>query len=427
MFARFCLVALLFAAPLTDAGAQKTKIKIKQKGAATAKPALPRIIQPAADRPDQYLPLLQGKRVGILVNQTSMVGRQHLADFLKSKGVNLQVIFGPEHGFRGNTPDGDKIENSTDPATGVHVVSLYGKKLKPEPADLRDIDLLVYDIQDVGARFYTYISSLQYLMEAALENGVPLLILDRPNPVGNLVDGPVLDPKFKTFVGLQPVPIAYGMTPGEYATMLLREKMLSEEANRAWDVVQRARYRAGARHFSLQVVPCANYTHSSRYILPVRPSPNLPDMPAIYWYTSTCLFEGTAITEGRGTERPFAIVGAPQLPKRLYAFTPHPTEGAPKPRYNGQACYGWNLAAEPAASWPQNSGKLQLRYLLEAYRLYPQKDSFFRGTFNRLAGNDVLQQQIRDGKTEAEIRASWEPALSNFKAIRKKYLLYPEQ
>ncbi|RYZ24183.1 MAG: DUF1343 domain-containing protein [Chitinophagaceae bacterium] len=426
MFARICLAALLFTAPFADAGAQKTKIKIKQKGTAAAKPALPKIIQPAADRPDQYLPLLQGKRVGILVNQTSMVGRQHLADFLKAKGVNLQVIFGPEHGFRGNAPDGDKIDNSTDPATGVRVVSLYGKKLKPDADDLRDIDILVYDIQDVGARFYTYISSLQYLMEAALENNVPLLVLDRPNPVGDLVDGPVLDPKFKTFVGLQPVPIAYGMTPGEYATMLLREKMLSEEANRAWDLVQRARYRAGTRYFSLNVIPCANYTHKSRYVLPVRPSPNLPDMPAIYWYTSTCLFEGTAITEGRGTERPFAIVGAPQLPATLFAFTPHPTEGAPKPRYNGQQCYGWNLAAEPVAAWPQNAGKIQLRYLLEAYRLYPQKDSFFRGTFNRLAGSDVLQQQIRDGKTEAEIRASWEPALGKFKAIRKKYLLYPE-
>jgi uncharacterized protein YbbC (DUF1343 family) len=427
MFARIALAALLLLLSVFESSAQKTKIKIKQKKAAPVR-TLPAktVILPAADRPSEYLPLMKGKRVGILVNQTSTTGRQHLADYLKAQGVDLRVIFGPEHGFRGNAPDGSKIDNSTDAATGVRVVSLYGKKLKPAPEDLQDIDLLVYDIQDVGARFYTYISSLQYYMEAALESNIPLLVLDRPNPNGNYVDGPVLDPKFKSFVGMQPVPIVYGMTPGEYAQMLLREEMLSEEANKAWSVVQRARYREGARYFSLRVVPCANYTHKSRYQLPVRPSPNLPEMASIYWYTSTCLFEGTAVTEGRGTEKPFQIIGSPLLPKTGFSFTPQPTEGAPSPRFKGQTCNGWNLSAEPQAVWPQNAGRIQLKYLLEAYRLYPQKDSFFRATFNRLAGSDVLQQQIRNGKTEAEIRASWEPALSNFKAIRKKYLLYPD-
>ncbi|TCZ74605.1 DUF1343 domain-containing protein [Flaviaesturariibacter aridisoli] len=410
--------------------AQKTKIKTKlrQKRSPHTVVAAPKVsaILPAAEQPTAYLPQLRGKKVALLVNQTSRAQGSHLADFLKHSGIDLRVIFGPEHGFRGNAPDGAEIRSNVDAATGVPVVSLYGKKLKPAPEDLKDIDIMVYDIQDVGARFYTYISSLQYYLEAALENGIPLMILDRPNPNGFYVDGPVLDPKFKTFVGLQPIPIAYGMTPGEYAQMLLLEGWLSDAANRAFEVTKRARYAPGARYFRLEVIPCAGYTHKSRYVLPVRPSPNLPDMTAIYWYTSTCLFEGTAVTEGRGTARPFATIGAPLLPKHLFAFTPGPTEGAPKPRYNGQTCYGWDLSAERRELHPQNAGRLQLRYLLEAYRLYPQKDSFFKANFTRLAGNEILAQQIRDGKTEDDIRASWEPALSNFKAIRKKYLLYED-
>ncbi|GAB4092350.1 exo-beta-N-acetylmuramidase NamZ family protein [Flaviaesturariibacter terrae] len=432
MFARSALPVLLLLMLTLSASAQKTKIKTKQRhrGAATAKvprpqPAIKQPL-PAADRPDRYLPQLQGKKVGLLVNQTSTAQGMHLADFLRRSGIRLQVIFGPEHGFRGTAPDGAKIESNIDAATGVPVVSLYGKKLKPSPEDLKGVDVLVYDIQDVGARFYTFISSLQYYLEAALENGIPLIILDRPNPNGSYVDGPVLDPKFKSFVGLQPVPIVYGMTPGEYAQMILQEGWLSEEANRAFEVTKRARYAPGVRYFRLEVIPCAGYTHKSRYVLPVRPSPNLPDDTAIEWYPSTCLFEGTAVSEGRGTPRPFATIGAPTLPKTLFAFTPGPTEGAPKPRYNGQICYGWDLSKQVPELWPRRSGRLQLRYLLEAYRLYPQKDSFFRSTFTRLAGTDALEQQIRAGKTEAEIRASWEPALGNFKAIRKKYLLYED-
>ncbi|RYY39950.1 MAG: DUF1343 domain-containing protein [Chitinophagaceae bacterium] len=416
-----------------EGSAQKTKIKTKVKHKrASMQPVRPPaatgtgMVIPAADRPTEYLPQLRGKKVALLVNHTSVAQGTHLADYLKRSGINLKVIFGPEHGFRGNAPDGAKIESNVDAATGVPVVSLYGKKLKPSADDLKDVDVMVYDIQDVGARFYTYISSLQYYLEAALENGIPLIILDRPNPNGYYVDGPVLDPKFKTFVGLQPIPIVYGMTPGEYAQMLLLEGWLSDEANRAFEVTKRARYAAGARFFRLEVIPCAGYTHKSRYNLPVRPSPNLPDDIAIEWYPSTCLFEGTALTEGRGTPRPFATVGAPELPKTMVAFTPGPTEGAPKPRYNGHTCYGWDLAVARKEDWPHVTKRIELRYLLEAYRLYPQKDSFFRGTFNRLAGSDVLAQQIRTGMTEAEIRASWEPALNTFRAIRKKYLIYED-
>ncbi|RYY85922.1 MAG: DUF1343 domain-containing protein [Chitinophagaceae bacterium] len=433
MFVRKTLAFVLFLALAIAGSAQKTKVKTKIKHKrVTAAASAPQVataegtITPAADRPGEYLPQLRGKKVALLVNHTSTAQGTHLADFLKKSGINLTVIFGPEHGFRGNAPDGAKIESNIDAATGVPVISLYGKKLKPSPDDLKGVDVMVYDIQDVGARFYTYISSLQYYLEAALENGIPLMILDRPNPNGSYVDGPVLDPKFKTFVGLQPIPIVYGMTPGEYAQMLLQEGWLSEEANRAFEVTKRARYAPGARYFRLEVIPCASYTHKSRYSLPVRPSPNLPDDISIEWYTSTCLFEGTALTEGRGTARPFATIGAPLLPKTMFAFTPAPTQGAPKPRYNGQTCYGWDLSKESNKRWPLALKQMQISYLLEAYRLYPQKDSFFRGTFNRLAGNDILAQQIRDGKSEAEIRASWEPALSNFKAIRKKYLIYDD-
>jgi uncharacterized protein YbbC (DUF1343 family) len=405
--------------------AQKTKTKIKQK----KKPAMARqIIQPTilpgAEQPSRYLSLLQGKRVGLLVNQTSTAQGIHLADFLKKSGITLKVIFGPEHGFRGNAPDGAKVESHMDAATGAPVVSLYGKKLKPSPDDLKDVDILVYDIQDVGARFYTFISSLQYYMEAALENNIPLIILDRPNPNGSYVDGPILDTAFRSFVGMQPIPIVYGMTPGEYATMILHENWLSEPANRAWSVVQRARYREGAKYFSLTVIPCANYSHASQYELPVRPSPNLPTNESIMAYPSTCLFEGTVVSEGRGTPKPFLYIGHPRFPASLFSFTPVPTEGAPNPKFKGQQCYGWDLSATSPENGKIFTNRIELKYLLEAYRLFPNKDSFFTGSFNRLAGSDELMKQIKAGNTEAQIRSSWSPGLARFKAIRMKYLLY---
>ena len=287
---------------------------------------------------------------------------------------------------------------------------------------------MVYDIQDVGTRFYTYISSLQLYMEAAIENNIPLIVLDRPNPNGFYVDGPVLDPKFKSFVGMQPIPVVYGMTIGEYANMILQEKWLSREANETYQKIIASRYASGAKFFQLNVIQCANYTHQSKYMLPVRPSPNLPEMQSIYWYASNCFFEGTALTEGRGTEKPFQIFGHPSLSKEMYQFTPRSTEGAPNPKFKGQVCYGWNISGTTEEVLKAINNRLQLKYLLEAYRLFPDKENFFRkdNGFNRLAGNDELMKQIKEGKTEDEIRASWEPKLSEFKTIRKKYLLYPD-
>lgn len=381
-----------------------------------------------AERLDQYLPLLKGKKVALLVNHTATVGDIHLADLLKKNGVDIKVIFGPEHGFRGSAPDGAKISNTVDPSTGAPVVSLYGSKNKPAPEDLKGVDIMVYDIQDVGTRFYTFISSMQLFMEAALESNIPLIILDRPNPNGFYVDGPVLDPKFKSFVGMQPVPVVYGMTIGEYAQMILQQGWLSEDANRAFNRIKAARYKEGAKYFQLHVIPCLNYTHSTLYELPVRPSPNLPDMPSIYWYASTCFFEGTTFSEGRGTPKPFQYIGHPLMPKTMFSFVPQPNEGAPSPKHKGQTCYGWDLSGSSAEVLKKIDNKIQLKYLLEAYRLFPDKEAFFtkNNGLNRLAGTDELMKQIKAGKTEAEIRASWEPALSEFKKIRKQYLLYAD-
>lgn len=385
------------------------------------------LILTGAERINVYLPLIKGKKVGIFANQTSIIGNSHLVDTLRKLGVNIKVIFGPEHGFRGTASAGEKIGNYTDEKTGIPVVSLYGSKRKPSADDLKDIDLLIFDIQDVGVRFYTYISSLQEYMEAAFENNKPLLILDRPNPNGFYVDGPVLDTKFKSFVGMQPIPIVYGMTIGEYAFMIAGEKWLSEKANLKHDYYKTAQ-NSPDTPFHFQVIKCQNYTHNSKYVLPVKPSPNLPEIQSIYLYPSTCLFEGTALSEGRGTEKPFQIFGHPVLPKNLYQFVPRPNEGAKSSKHYFQTCYGWNLHGTPEEVLKKVDSKIQLKWLFEAYKLFPGKDSFFlkSNSFNRLAGNDILMQQIKDGKTEEEIRKSWEPALNEFKKIRKKYLLYTD-
>jgi uncharacterized protein YbbC (DUF1343 family) len=423
MFFKYLCFCILVLTLHQSCASQKIKTKTKTKSSASANnnPI------PAADQVDKYLPLLKGKQVALLVNQTSVVGNKHIVDAWKSMGINIKVIFGPEHGFRGNAPDGAKIESTVDEKTGIPVVSLYGKKNKPSPEDLAGVDIMVYDIQDVGTRFYTFISSMQYFMEAAAENNIPLLILDRPNPNGFYVDGPVLDPKFKTFVGMQPVPIVYGMTIGEYAQMILLEGWLGKEANDAYQRTTAARYQKGAKYFHLDVIPVANYTHKTKYVLPVRPSPNLPEIQSVYWYASNCLFEGTVVTEGRGTEKPFQIIGHPFLPTTLYKFTPHATEGAPNPKFKDQVCYGWNLSGTPDEVLKKIDNRIQLKYLLEAYWLFPVKDSFFKPAgFNRLAGTDKLMKQIREGKTEDEIRKSWQPELNEFKKIRKKYLLYQD-
>lgn len=412
------------------AAAQKTSKK-------TAKP-LPKssAIIPAAERLDQYLPLLKGKSVAVFANQTSTIGEKHLVDVLQKQGVKIKVIFGPEHGFRGTADAGEKVESTIDKATGIPVVSLYGKKRKPSKEDLKDIDVMLFDIQDVGVRFYTFISSLQEYMETAIEQNIPLVVLDRPNPNGHYVDGPVLEKKYASFVGMQPVPIVYGMTIGEYAKMILEEGWLSASAMDAYTKnVLAATYPPGASYFGLTVIPCANYTHKSKYVLPVKPSPNLPEIQSIYWYPSTCFFEGTVLSEGRGTAKPFQIFGHPSLPKTLYSFTPNPTEGAKSSKLYGEKCYGWNLSGTPEQVLKKVDNKIQLGYLMMAYQLFPEKEKFFllpksgkpeETFFNKLAGNAELMQQIKKGVSEKDIRKSWEPKLSAFKKVRKKYLLYPD-
>lgn len=378
-----------------------------------------------AERMQVYLPLLKNKAVGVFANQTSMVGNTHLVDTLLKSGIKVVKIFGPEHGFRGTANAGEEVNNDIDKKTGIPVISLYGDHKKPTKHDLEDIDVLLFDIQDVGVRYYTYISSLQYFLEAALENHKPLMILDRPNPNGFYVDGPVLDPGFKSFIGMQPVPVVYGMTIGEYALMLAGESWLSDEANRinAYNVTTTP---TADTPFHVTVIKCKNYDHNTKYVLPVSPSPNLKQMQAIYLYPSTCFFEGTVLSEGRGTDQPFQVFGHPSLPKNLYAFTPKPNEGSKSSKCFYQQCYGWHISGTNEEVLKKLDGKIQLGYLLEAYRLFPGKDSFFlkNNFFNKLAGNDILMKQVKQGLSEAEIRKSWEPGITAFKAIREKYLLY---
>ncbi len=382
---------------------------------------------PGAERMNVYLPLLKGKAVAVFANQTSMVKSTHLVDTLLQRGVNVVKIFGPEHGFRGNADAGEHVGDAKDAKTGIPVISLYGNHKKPTADDLKDVDVLIFDIQDVGVRFYTYISSLQYYLEAALENHKPLMILDRPNPNGFYVDGPVLDTNFKSFIGMQPVPIVYGMTIGEYALMLAGENWLSAKANaiNAYNITTEP---TADTPFHVTVIKCKNYDHKTRYMLPVNPSPNLREMQSIYLYPSTCFFEGTVMSEGRGTDKPFQVFGHPSLPNTLYSFTPKPNAGAKSSKCFFQQCYGWNLSATIEEVLKGLNNRIQLKYFIEAYRLFPGKDSFFlkNNFINKLAGNDIFMQQVKQGLPEEEIRKSWQPGLIAFKAIRKKYLLYED-
>lgn len=373
---------------------------------------LPLNAQPltGAEQLNEYLPLLQGKRIAILTNNTALVNGSNVVDTLVHRGVHIVRIFSPEHGFRGDADAGETVSNQVDPKTGIPIVSLYGSKRKPSAADLSDVDVMLYDIQDVGVRFYTYPASLQRYMESAIENHRPLIILDRPDPNGQYVDGPVLDTAFRSFVGMQPIPVVYGMTIGEYARMLLGEGWVRSDPA-----------------FRLTVIQCKHYTHHSRYTLPVKPSPNLPNMQSVSLYPSLCLFEGTAISLGRGTDKAFQQFGAPSLPPTLYSFTPRSVPGATNPPLLGQICYGYDLSGIDVAR--ETGDKMSLKWLLLAYRLFPDKDHFFNGNgsgFDRLAGSSVLRQQVREGLQEEAIRESWEPALQQFKTIRKKYLLYAE-
>jgi len=410
----FCLLVYLFAGLFVSA--QQTNRSTTQSTVITG-----------AERMPVYLPLLQGKAVAVFANQTSMVKGTHLVDTLLKRGINVVKVFGPEHGFRGDADAGEQVNDAKDTKTGLPVISLYGHHKKPTPEDFNGVDVLIFDIQDVGVRFYTYISSLQYYLEAALENHKPLMILDRPNPNGFYVDGPVLDTNFKSFVGMQPIPIVYGMTIGEYALFLAGENLLSAKAN-AINAYNMTTEPSTDTPFHLTVIKCKNYDHKTRYVLPVMPSPNLKEMQAIYLYPSTCFFEGTVLSEGRGTDKPFQVFGHPTLPKNLYSFTPKPNAGAKSSKCFYQECYGWNLSGTNEEVLKNLDGRIQLKYFIEAYKLFPGKDSFFLKTnyINKLAGNDSFMQQIKKGASEEEIRKSWQPGLTEFKAKRKKYLLYED-
>ena len=366
-------------------------------------------IIPAAEQPDLYLPLLKEKRIALVVNHSSLVRKGHLVDTLLKHGIKVQKIFAPEHGFRGKADAGAHIKNSRDTQTGLRIISLYGKHKKPTKADLKGIDLIVFDIQDVGVRFYTYLSTLHYIMEAGEEEHIPVIVLDRPNPNGHYIDGPLLQKKYRSFVGLHPVPVVYGMTIGEYATMINGEKWLKDGGK-----------------VQLTVVPLANYTHRSFYSLPVKPSPNLPNDRAVALYPSLAFFEGTVISAGRGTKKPFQLYGAPKYKVKKFFFLPESRPGAKFPKFKGKRCYGVDLSK---TDFRKNRAKqrLNLSYLQDAYNNYPDKKGFFlKNRFiDSLAGSDQLRKQIESGVSEKAIRKSWERALDSFKQIRKKYLLYP--
>lgn len=365
--------------------------------------------KPAAELPAMYLDSLLNKKIGMVVNHSSRLGERHLVDTLLDLGVNIDVLFAPEHGFLGTADAGAVIRDGVYERGDIPVISLYGQKKKPGSEDLKGLDAIVFDMQDVGVRTYTYISTLHHVMEVCAEQNIPLFILDRPNPNGFYVDGPVLEEKYKSFVGMHPVPLVHGMTIGEYARMINGEGWLR-------DSIQCA----------LQIFPCLDYTHNDRYTLPVPPSPNLKNMQAIYLYPSLVLFEGTVVSVGRGTPFPFNVYGHPVYPDTSFSFLPEPLEGSSMdPKLKGRVCYGRNLSAIPAdslSSW----GKLNLEFLLDMYHATGFNAEFFVPFFDRLAGTSELRKQIMNGHTEAEIRQSWADQLNAYKTIRVKYLLYPD-
>lgn len=373
-------------------------------------------IKTGAEQTGKYLPLLKGKRVAIVANQTSVIGKVSLVDSLKSSGVNIVKIFGPEHGFRGTASAGAVVADSIDAKTGIPEISLYGKKSKPSKEDLVDVDVVIFDIQDVGARFYTYINLLARVMESCADNKKELIILDRPNPNGFTVDGPILDMKLKSGIGMFPIPITHGMTIGELAQLYNGEGWLANQVK-----------------CSVKIIPLANYSHNMEYVLPVAPSPNLNTAQSILLYPSLCLFEGTIISQGRGTWFPFTVLGNPDLKgKYQFSFTPVSIKGMSEtPLHQDQICFGIDLRKYDMREL-RKTGKINLKWLFEMYQAYPFKEKFFdfkqskqMGNFDKLAGNTLLREQIKAGKSEDEIRKSWEPGLSDFKKLRKKYLLYP--
>lgn len=355
-----------------------------------------------ADNAAAYLPLLKNKSVGVVTNQTGILtSGEHLVDFLLKNSVNVKNIYAPEHGFRGTADAGELIVDGKDTKTGLPIISLYGNNKKPKSEQLAGIDIIIFDLQDVGARFYTYISSLHYVMEACAEQNIHVIILDRPNPNRDLVDGPVLDPRFTSFVGMHPIPVLHGMTIGEYGKMINGEKWLPK-----------------GLQCKLTVVPCLNYSKSMKYSLPVKPSPNLPNDQSVNLYASLCFFEGTNVSVGRGTDKQFQIYGSPYLPKGDFSFTPQPNLGAKDPLYKGVTCFGQDLTGHVQVD------RLEIQWLISAYQNTSDKSKFFNSFFTKLAGTETLQQQIENGLSEKAIRESWKADLEAFKKIRKNYEIY---
>jgi len=362
-------------------------------------------IIPGAYQLKKYLPLLQDKNVAIVGNQTSEINRTHLVDTLLALNIKIKKVFAPEHGFRGKASAGEHVKNSIDIKTGLPIISLYGKHKKPTAEDLKDIEIIVFDIQDVGARFYTYLSTLHYVMEAAAENNIPVIVLDRPNPNSDYIDGPVLEKEVSSFVGLHPVPIVYAMTIGEYAKMINGEGWLKNGIQA-----------------KLSIIPISHYKHGMIYKLPIKPSPNLPNYQAVRLYPGLCLLEGTDVSVGRGTDWPFQIYGSPVLPKEKYkfTFTPQKNDASKWPKHEKKLCYGTDLRnINPPKA-------IHLDWVIKTFRDYPDKNIFFRKSFNRLAGNTSLQKMIIQGKSAEEIKKTWQKSLNDFKKIRKKYLIYPD-
>ncbi|MFL1013593.1 exo-beta-N-acetylmuramidase NamZ family protein [Flavisericum labens] len=407
----------------TEEGRTKTEVDILKKVKIDTNVVV------GANQVELYLPLLRGKRVGIVANQTSVIKKPmknikaiftdyvpnknlkinanifvHLIDSLVVLNIDVKTVFAPEHGFRGTADAGEVVKDGIDTKTGIPIISLYGKNKKPSKEQLEDLDVVVFDIQDVGARFYTYISSLHYVMEACAEQNIPLIVLDRPNPNGHYIDGPILEPEHQSFVGMHPVPVVHGMSIGEYAQMINGEKWLDNGVQ-----------------CDLTVVRVKNYNHNLSYSLPIKPSPNLPNDKAINLYPSLCFFEGTNVSAGRGTEMQFQIFGSPFLNSKLFdfQFTPQPNDGAKYPKHREKLCFGKDLRQL------EDLGSLNLRWLIEAYRSTNNTSEYFNNFFVKLAGTKKLQKQIEEGLSEEEIKVTWKAGLEAFKEKREKYLLYP--
>ncbi len=360
-------------------------------------------LQVGAERFETYLPMLEGKRVAMVVNQTSIVGQTHLVDTLLSRGVNIVKVMAPEHGFRGEAPDGQHIEDARDEKTGIPIVSIYGKTRKPSPELLEDVDVLLFDIQDVGVRFYTFISTMHYIMESGAENNIPVIVLDRPNPNGMYVDGPVKDATINSFVAMHQIPIVHGLTVGELAKMINAEGWLANGVTS-----------------DLTVIPLQGWDHKQTYSLPVSPSPNLPTDNAITLYPSLGFFEGSVVSVGRGTDHPFEMIGHPDYSKGTYSFTPQPNGGSKYPPLEGLLSHGKFFGDEVAKH------ELTLKYLLEYHEDLKDDTTFFRSYIRLLSGDENFQEQVESGMSEAEIKATWQPKLNTYKDMRKKYLLYPD-